>query len=185
MNPVEPHPHDAITGIIAEFSDVFAFSRKRWARYAEEVDAGLSSVGMIILQFIIRKGPVTATGISQLLDMDKSIVSRQLARLRELGFIDTVPAPEDRRVQLVTGSERAVEIIEGIREQWANAYRERFAGWSAEELEALRSGLHRFNASAADPRGDGPAVRCARHAVDQPAVDAPEASDPGPETTTV
>lgn len=155
---------DAITGIIAEFSDVFAFSRKRWSRYAEEIDAGLSSVGMIVLQFIIRKGPVTATGISQMLDMDKSIVSRQLAKLRELGFIDAAPAPEDRRVQLITGSQQAFEVIDDIRERWANAYRERFEGWTAEELETLRAGLHRFNASASDPHPDGPAVRCARHA---------------------
>lgn len=157
---------DPVSGIIAEFSDVFAFSRTRWTRYAEEIDSELSGVGLIVLQFVIRKGPVTATGISQMLDMDKSIVSRQLTKLRDLGFIDTAEAPEDRRVQLITGSAKAVKIIDEIQSRWANSYRERFEGWTGEELEALRSGLHRFNATAADARQEGPAVRCARHASD-------------------
>ncbi len=167
MEPNSTDHRDVITGIIAEFTDVFAFSRTRWARYAEEVDAEVSGVGMIVLQFITRKGPLTATGISQMLDMDKSLVSRQLARLRELGFIETVESPEDRRVQLITASEKAIDLIGRIRKLWANSYRERFEGWSADELESLRAGLHRFNASAADPRNDSPAVRCARHAADE------------------
>lgn len=157
---------DVISSIIAEFSDVFAFSRTRWTRYAEEVSAELSAVGLIVLQLVIRKGPATATGISQTLDMDKSIVSRQLAKLRELGLIDAAESPEDRRVQLITGTDKATEVIDRIRSLWTSSYRERFEGWSDAELEAFRAGLHRFNASATDPRHDGPAVRCARHAND-------------------
>lgn len=160
---------DTITEIISEFSEVFAFSRNRWTRYADSVHSDLSSVGTMVLQFIVRKGPLTATGLSQFLDMDKSFVSRQVTRLRELGFVDATPAPEDGRVILLTASERALAIMGDIREQWTNAYRERFVGWSKEELEALRDGLHRFNVSAEDVRQDGPAVRHARHAATETA----------------
>ena len=144
--PSKDH-HDVITGIIAEFTDVIAFSRTNWTRFAEEVDAEVRGLGMIVLQFISRKGPVTATGISQSLDMDKSLVSRQLARLRDLDLIETSESVEDRRVQVITASEKAKRVIGEIRELWTNSYRERFAGWSSEELESLRAGLHRFNGS--------------------------------------
>lgn len=156
-------PGDVISGIISEFSDVLAFSRTRWARYADEAHEDLSGVSIIVLQFIKKKGPVTATGLSQMLDMDKSLVSRQVAKLRDLGLVVATEAQEDRRVLLLTVSDKAKELAAHIRESWASAYRERFAGWSEEELETLRAGLHRFNASA-DVRHDGPAVRCARHA---------------------
>lgn len=158
-----PEP-DTVSEIISEFSEVFAFSRNRWTRYADGVHPELSGIGMMVLQFILRKGPLTATGLSQYLDMDKSMVSRQVSKLRELGLVDTAPAPEDGRVTLLTASEEATNIVGKIREQWASSYRERFAGWSDDELELLRKGLHRFNATADESRPDGPAVRCARHA---------------------
>lgn len=152
MGELHTDDGDLISSIIAEFSDVFAFSRKGWTRFAEELSPELSAVGMIVLHFVIRKGPVTATGISQTLDMDKSIVSRQIAKLRDLTLIDTVETPEDRRVQLITGTEKGTKVIDHIRGLWANAYREQFAGWSDDELGALHTGLHKFNTTATDAR---------------------------------
>ncbi|MEJ6488248.1 MarR family transcriptional regulator [Leucobacter sp. USCH14] len=142
--------HDGISDIIAEFSEVFAFARTRWARYAEEVDPDLKGVGIMVLQLILRKGPISATGISQLLDMDKAMVSRQIAKLRELELVDTRAAAEDRRVLLLTPSAKAEDLLGAIRRKWAHAYHERFADWSSDELEQLRASLHRFNASAAE-----------------------------------
>ncbi|WP_029988013.1 MarR family winged helix-turn-helix transcriptional regulator [Leucobacter sp. PH1c] len=154
---------DTIAEIIAEFSEVIAFARSRWARYAEDVHPDLRGVGLIVLQLILRKGPLTVTGISQMLDMDKAVVSRQISKLRELGLIEAEPAPEDRRVVLLTGSARAQELIDAIRVKWADAYHERFGDWSAEELEELRAGLHRFNASADHSVArDTPSGRCTR-----------------------
>lgn len=140
--------HDGISEIIAEFSEVFAFARTRWARYAEEVDPELKGIGIMMLQLILRKGPISATGISQMLDMDKAMVSRQVTKLRELELVDTQPAAEDRRVVLLTPSPKAEELLGAIRQKWAHAYHERFADWSPGELEQLRVSLHRFNASA-------------------------------------
>ncbi|QAB19088.1 MarR family transcriptional regulator [Leucobacter muris] len=165
---VASHRDDRIAQIISEFSEVFAFARSHWASYAQEVDSDLKGVGMIVLQLVLRKGPITATALSQMLDMDKAVVSRQIAKLRELGLVEAEPAAEDRRVMLLTATPRATELLERIRARWAHAYHERFVGWSAEELEDLREGLHRFNASAHDIRVDGPAGRCTRdHSAEQ------------------
>lgn len=164
--PVSPEPgvgsDDIVADIISEFSEVIAFARSRWARYAEDVHSDLRGVGLIMLQVIMRKGPLTATGIAQMLDMDKAVVSRQLAKLRDLGLVEAEPAPEDRRVTLLTASSRAQELLDGIRVKWAGAYHERFRGWSDEELRDLRSGLHRFNATAEHAAPDLPSSRCAR-----------------------
>ncbi|MGJ0203236.1 MarR family transcriptional regulator [Leucobacter sp. gxy201] len=155
------HDADVISEIIVEFSEIFAFARTRWAKYAEETHEDLRGAGMMVLQLVTRKGPITATGIGQLLVMDKAVVSRQITKLRELGLVEAEPAAEDRRVVLLTASARAKELLEGLHQQWAHTYHERFADWSSADLEQLRNGLHRFNASSDAQRPDGPARRCA------------------------
>lgn len=144
------HCSDLIAGIISEFSAVLAFSRNRWSRYAEEVHPGLSGIGMMVLQVVMRRGPVTAKSLSKLLDMDKSLLSRHITKLRELDLVVATESPEDRRVQLLTVSDHANELLDHVRSLWASSYRERFDGWTDEELESLRSGLHRFNVASGD-----------------------------------
>ncbi|RGE23207.1 MarR family winged helix-turn-helix transcriptional regulator [Leucobacter sp. wl10] len=153
---------EQISAIISEFSEFFAFTRSRWSSYANDVHADLKGVGLMMMQLVLRKGPVTATGISQMLDMDKALVSRQIAKLRELGFVAAEPAPEDRRVVLLTATPRAQELMSQLRERWAHLYHERFEGWSIGELEQLRRSLHRFNTAGGELPQDGPATRCAR-----------------------
>lgn len=160
--------NEIVAGIITEFTEAFAFSRTRWTRFANEVSAELSGVSMLVLQIVFRKAPITATEISQLLEMDKSLVSRQVSKLRELGLVETTEAPEDRRVQLLTVSTSATELLDGVRERWANAYRERLADWTDAELETLRAGLHRFNASAEGGSAQyGSMSRCAGQGGDE------------------
>ncbi|QIK64759.1 MarR family transcriptional regulator [Leucobacter viscericola] len=156
---------ELISEIIAEFSQVFAFARTRWARYAEEVHPELKGVGIMVLQTILRKGPITATQLSQLLGMDKAVVSRQVTKLREFGLIEAEAAAEDRRVVLLTASLAAQTAIEELHAHTSHDYQERFQGWRLEELASLNEALHRFNGAA--PAGaDSPASRCARPAAE-------------------
>jgi len=156
-----------IAEIISEFSEVFAFARTRWARYAEEVHGDLKGVSMMLLHAVMKKGPITATAIGQALDMDKAVVSRQIAKLRELELVDAEPAPEDRRVVLLTATDLAKQHLDAVRESWAHDYHARFDGWSLDDLERLRHGLERFNEASDEFRlSGGPAARCARQPVE-------------------
>ena len=161
------HEHNreaVIADLIGEFSQSFAAARTRWARYAEEVHPELRGPGMMLLQTILRRGPITATGLGGLLDMDKAMVSRQVTKLRSLGLVDAKEAESDRRVILLTASETAHSAIEGIQARISADYLVRFAEWSEDELAQLQMLMHRFNATAEDPRGESPATRCARAA---------------------
>lgn len=149
-----------ISEIIAEFGQVFAFARARWARFAEQIHPELRSVSIMVLQTIARRGPITATEIAQLLDMDKAVVSRQLTKLRQLELVDAEHAEADRRVVLLTVSEAGRATLRKLHDHLAEAYERRLAGWSADELETLQQMLHRFNAVSPVPEPDGPAARC-------------------------
>lgn len=166
---------DSISQIISEFSEIFAFARSRWAGYADEVHPDLKGGGLMMLQVILRKGAVTTTGLSQMLGSDKAIVSRQITKLRELGLVAAEPSAEDRRVVMLTLTPEGSELLAKVRSRWAHTYHERFGEWSIDDLEALRAGLHRFNAGT-EVALEGPAARCTRdHAGTE--VDADAASD--------
>ena len=157
-----PERSEQISQIIAEFSEVFAFVRTRWARFAEETHPDLRGTGIMVLQVVLRKGPVTVTGLSQLLHIDKAMVSRQISKLRDLELVATQPAAEDRRVTLITATDKARAIIEKLRARAAHDYHLRFAQWDDAALMELGASLHRFNAYSPEDHTDGPAVRCAR-----------------------
>lgn len=153
---------EVVAGIISEFSQSFATARTRWTRYAEDVHPDLGSPGMMLLQTILRRGPITATGLGSILDMDKAMVSRQITKLRALGFVDAREAESDRRVILLTASEAAHAAVEGMQSRTTSEYLARFADWRGDELAQLHELLHRFNTTTfEDPRGNGPAKRCA------------------------
>jgi len=160
------HRSELIPQIVSEFSQVFAFTRGRWSHYAEEIHPDLKGVGMMMLQTILRKGAVTATELGQLLTLDKATVSRQVAKLREIGLVAAEPSAEDRRVILLSATAETRAAIDGLQGLTAAAYQERFADWSAGDLAELQRLLHRFNTTAEQGRWDpsSRAAQCAEHA---------------------
>lgn len=134
-----------VTQLIAEFAEAFGFARTRWTRYVEDVHPDLKGASMSILNTIVRRGPMTATGIGQLLGMDKAFVSRQVTYLKDLGFVVATPNPEDKRVWILTGSESAKRALDGIHVHLAQSYEEQFAEWSEADLGQLVHSLRRFN----------------------------------------
>lgn len=153
-----------IPDVIAEFGQVFAFARARWARYAEQIHPELRGVGMMMLQTISRKGPVTATELGRLLDMDKALVSRQVTKLRDLDLVLAQNDQADRRVVLLTVSEHGAAALSELHRELADAYERRLEGWEESDITTLVQLLHRFNAVSPLPDSDGPAARCARKA---------------------
>lgn len=157
-----------IPDIIAEFGQLFAIARVRWARLAEQLHPDLRAPDLLMLQTIARKGPITATELTQLLSTDKALVSRQIAKLRQLGLVDAVHDEADRRVVLLSASEEARTTLGELHARLSASYERRLAGWSDEDLSTLQTLLHRFNATSPEPELDGPAARCsARQTAEQ------------------
>ena len=163
----EPTRDDLTAEIINEFSQVFAAARSRWARHAEEIHPDLRGPGMMLLHTILRRGPITATGLGRVLDIDKATISRQVSKLRDYGFVEARPAESDKRVMLLTATDAAIAAIDEMHAASATEYDQRFEGWSNDELSLFNGLLHRFNTNVEALRGDGPASRCAREEREQ------------------
>lgn len=134
-----------ITEIISELSEVFAFGRTRWQKFAAEVEPELTGADFILLSSINRTQPVSAKQLTCTLAMDKAAVSRSLSKLRDMGLVSTEASADDGRVQLLSVTPKADAQLRAIREKWAHSYHERFADWDGPSLESLRDNLRRFN----------------------------------------
>lgn len=134
-----------VTGLLSELGQTVALTRRRWAHVSEGVCPGLSGLGLITLQIIIRSGPISAKEISTRMGIDKAAVSRQVAFLRTQELITESESPQDRRVMLLTRTDLAEELVEKIRAIQAVNYSDRLVDWTADELTALRTLLHKFN----------------------------------------
>lgn len=86
--------------------------------------------------------------LARLMCLNKSTITRRLSYLEEHGYVVRMPSESDKRVLLVTPTEKAHELlprIKALTEEWSDAVT---AELSEEELASLRSMLARLAARA-------------------------------------
>ena len=87
-------------------------------------------------------GPIGAVELAGLVGRDHSTVSRQLARLEELGLIERTPSDTDGRVRLLMPSAAGKRMLAGFARTRRKLMEENFQDWSehdkAELLRLLR-----------------------------------------------
>lgn len=97
--------------------------------------------------------------LANLVGRDHSTVSRQVARLEELGLIHRKRCDRDKRVRLLCATpagRKLIERIARVRRRWMEAY---FADWSPEDRDRLLELMAAMmEQSAADPAANRQAI---------------------------
>ncbi|MBM9468905.1 MarR family winged helix-turn-helix transcriptional regulator [Nakamurella leprariae] len=140
-----PDPDDAIGRVAAELSELYVATKHRSAQDAHFVHPELNATGWILLRTILQHAPVQASTLAHLTDLDKSVVSRQVAVLKRLGFVQARTDPDDARATDLSPTEAACHRLELLGQRVRDDYRERLADWSDTDLDALATLLGRFN----------------------------------------
>lgn len=88
-------------------------------------DAGLRPFGVRVAQVnilcaIANSGPVTPTDLATALVLDKSTLSRDMAKLLERGWVET-QSGEDARSHLLVATPAGVAFLESIHPIWAES----------------------------------------------------------------
>jgi DNA-binding MarR family transcriptional regulator len=120
-------------------------SRAISARLAGELHPDLDGAAYGLLALLHDAGPLRASDLVALLDLDKSTVSRQVASLVDLGLVRRAADPGDRRAQVLTPTPEGAARLEGIREVRRARWAADLADWPAEDVGALGELLARFN----------------------------------------
>jgi len=97
-----------------------------------------------LLIAVERKGPVGVVELGELVGRDYTTVSRQIAKLDDLGLITRRPSKADRRVREAVISAKGKIVtgaIDAARERMAAVL---FAKWSKRDLQDLSRLMRRF-----------------------------------------
>jgi DNA-binding MarR family transcriptional regulator len=140
------HDPDILRGLHAALIDlVDEVNRpRRDDRLIEEAGIPLDRALFPLLARVGRYGPIGVVDLADRTGRDHTTISRQMARLEELGLIERKASPRDKRIREAVVSEKGaamVAALNGARERLANRI---LAGWSNEELDTLRGLLRRF-----------------------------------------
>ncbi|MFD5838018.1 MarR family winged helix-turn-helix transcriptional regulator [Streptomyces collinus] len=136
------HSADAVETIQREMT-VFA---RRARAAAGRMHPELSLVSYTLLGHLEESGGCRATDLAAHYALDKSTVSRQVAGLERAGLIERGPDPADQRVQVLHLTRSGRHILAQVTESRRAAFRERLAGWPAEDLSRFAEYLVRYNA---------------------------------------
>ena len=137
--------------------------RKLTRRITQHYDAHLAPAGLRVTQYSLlaqlsSAGPATMSALAELLDMDRTTLTRNLKPLVDGGLVE-VDTGADARERLVGITDAGREARRAAHEHWRRAQDElnRALGvGQVGELHALLEGaLSKFNESARTARGRG------------------------------
>ncbi|CAG6398023.1 MarR family winged helix-turn-helix transcriptional regulator [Streptomyces cocklensis] len=128
--------------------ELTAFARRARAA-AARMHPELSLVAYTILAHLEEQQGCRATDLAAYYLLDKSTVSRQVASLEQLGFIERRVDEADHRVQVLHLAPGGIEILTAARARRQESIQVRLAAWDPEDLERFARYLVRYNADAA------------------------------------
>lgn len=134
----------AISRVEHELGRLFARIRVSWREAATTVHPDLQPLGYQVLTSIATGKATSAGAIIERLQTDKSAVSRQVRQLEELGLVESVRDPDDRRARVLVATDLAQERVALARSRYEARLGERLRRWSAEDLDHFTELLAAF-----------------------------------------
>jgi DNA-binding MarR family transcriptional regulator len=125
----------AVARVEHELGRLFARIRVGWREAAATVHPDLQPLGYQVLTSIVSGTATTAGEIIERLQTDKSAVSRHVRQLEQLGLIESVRDPADRRARRLVATELAQERVAIARGAYKERIGDRLRAWSAEDLD--------------------------------------------------
>jgi len=135
----------AIASVEDQFSALFRRVKAGMRDRAERIHPEMPVAGFLLLSLLERRGPTHAGRLAELLEMDKSIVSRQARWLEEVGLLRREADPADRRATFFALTEDAVRRVAEVRSGERTALYEQLRTWKTDDLDRLAELLALLN----------------------------------------
>ncbi|WP_084478873.1 MarR family winged helix-turn-helix transcriptional regulator [Nocardia jejuensis] len=126
--------------------ELTAFARRARGR-AAELHPELSLVASSILDLVIERDGCLAADLAGHFRLDKSTMSRQVAALEKLGYLDREVDPANRRNHVLKATAEGRRIARAASDSRAAAFAERFQDWDDADVARLAGYLIRYNAA--------------------------------------
>lgn len=135
----DTHIRSALPDLHRSLIDIVSLMN-RPERDAEMLDAAgltLERALFPLLVLVERLGPIGVVDLAARVGRDYTTVSRQVARLEDLGLVDRRPGSADKRVReavITARGKEATDKVDAAREQMALAL---FRDWTAQDFQDL------------------------------------------------
>lgn len=137
----------AIADLEGAMADILRTAKTWNGRLAAGFDPPLPVLAFGVLRHIRMHGPLRAGEIAEAFDVDKAVVSRQLAVLRDAGLVETTEDPTDRRAVLVGLTPRAVRQLDAARAEVRATYASVLDDWAVDDIGTFAGALRRLRES--------------------------------------
>jgi DNA-binding MarR family transcriptional regulator len=99
-----------------------------------QIHPELRPVGYKILAAIVRQGETNGNHLADVLETDKSVVSRQVRMLEDIGLVTSRADDKDGRARVLSPTPEAVERLKSVRSAQQKRLREILGTRSVDEL---------------------------------------------------
>lgn len=152
--------HEAFVRLEREIALLLRRARAISTRLAGELHPELDGAAYGLLALLQDTGPLRASDLVTRLGLDKSTVSRQVAKLVDLGLVDRAADPVDGRAQVLTPSTEGKARLARVRDTRRARWEADLSDWPAHDVAQLADLLGRLNrlgeAREAQLGGDAP-----------------------------
>lgn len=143
---------EALTVIQREMT---AFARRARAS-AARTHPELSLVSFTLLAHLEDRQGCRGTDLAAHYLLDKSTVSRQIAALEQLGYVERRTDRDDHRIQVLHLTPEGAEVLAQAAERRREALAARVQDWDQADLARFADYLLRYNGTVADEEGRPP-----------------------------
>jgi DNA-binding MarR family transcriptional regulator len=140
---------DAVAEISGQLNDMLRQVKYLHTEAAARVGERVELPAAGVLGVLKDHGEVRMSTLADILRLDLSSVSRQVASLERLGWVGRQRDPQDQRASLLRLTPAGLSIIQQFRLERTTILREVFDDWSPEALAAFADALDRFTTGLA------------------------------------
>lgn len=145
---------EEIASVEEQLRLLFVRVRAVWKEAAAAVHPDLQPVGYKILSAIVHRGRMHAGALAELLEIDKSVVSRTVKHLESLGLAESVVDPDDGRARFIVATPAAIESVGQKGSRMQQQLYSRLRRWSGDDVEELARLLGRLTGEVVAPSTD-------------------------------
>jgi MarR family 2-MHQ and catechol resistance regulon transcriptional repressor len=127
---------------------VKAFQAASKYLYAGLAETGIDDTDFRILEALLNKGPLPVNTIGPKVFLTPGSISTAVDRLVERGLVSRVESPEDRRVRVVSLTQKGKRLIAPIFRKHAAEIKKVFADAIPQELRVLETTLKKIGKRA-------------------------------------
>ena len=107
-------------------------------------DYGLSRTQWRLLAYVLRHEGITQSELARVLELERASIGSTVDIMERKGLVTRVASPDDRRVWRIAATERAHELLPGLREIIDDMLDRTFAGISTADVAQMSAVLNRI-----------------------------------------